>query len=141
MQLELLLNNERRTLPSVRAFVEETLRQIPLESMCADRLSGIVLAAVGNAIDRAYPEGEAGSIRLTVREELGKLVVVVRDYGLPENVERLEQQVHEPSASGLNLFGCPATDVVDQVDWLAYGPEGKALQLMKWLHLTQNEYR
>jgi GNAT superfamily N-acetyltransferase len=62
--------------------------------------------------------------------------VTVRDYGLPENVERLEQQLHERPASGLNLFGCPASDVVDQVHWLAYGPEGKALQIMKWLHVT-----
>jgi hypothetical protein len=32
------------------------------------------------------------------------------------------------------LFGCTTTGLVDEVHWLAFGPDGKALQIRKWLH-------
>ena len=56
------------------------------------------------------------------------------DFGIPQDVEALEQQWHEPAAAEANRFGCPAADVIDEVHWLAFGPQGKALQIVKWLH-------
>ena len=46
----------------------------------------------------------------------------------------VEQQWHEPAAAEANRFGCPAADVIDEVHWLAFVSQGKALQIVKWLH-------
>lgn len=132
MELELILSNDRRGLPSVRAFALETLRQLPLPQPDRDELVDLVFEAVRDAVDHAYPRGTEGSVRLTVREKDGRLEIRVRDFGLPQDVTLLERQFHEPSAS---LFGHRA-DLVDETHWLAFGPQGKALQLLKWLHVS-----
>jgi anti-sigma regulatory factor (Ser/Thr protein kinase) len=131
MQLELLLSNEPRVLPSVRAFARETLKQLPLTASDSTALEGLIVGAVEDAVLHAYREGESGSIKLALNDAHGQLEIVVRDYGMPRDVEQLERQLHEPGAD--RLFGCPAA-IVDEVHWLAYGPEGKALQVRKWLH-------
>lgn len=134
MQLELRLMNDRRTLPSVRAFVHETLRQFSLPDDQASAIEELALGAVSDAVDQAYPSGEEGAIQLTIREAAGKLELIVRDYGLPQDVSLLERQLHETSTTPRKLFGCPLSGVVDEMHWLAYGSAGKALQLLKWLH-------
>jgi anti-sigma regulatory factor (Ser/Thr protein kinase)/GNAT superfamily N-acetyltransferase len=131
MQLELLLSNELRVLPSVRAFARETLRQLPLSANDSAALEGLVAGAVEDAVRYAYREGEEGSIKLSLKDAHGQLEIVVRDYGMPQDVKQLERKLHEPGTD--RLFGCPAA-VVDEVHWLAFGPEGKALQIRKWLH-------
>ena len=42
--------------------------------------------------------------------------------------------MHEPNAVATSCFDCLAPDAVDEVHWLAFGREGKALQVVKWLH-------
>jgi anti-sigma regulatory factor (Ser/Thr protein kinase) len=135
MQLELLFSNERRVLPSVRAFAAETLRQSALLEPDAAQVETLVVGAVEDAVDHAYREGEEGSIKLTIRESHGRLEIVVRDYGMPQDVELLERRLHEPAAGGATLFGCP-THLFDEVHWQGFGPEGKALEVRKWLHQT-----
>jgi anti-sigma regulatory factor (Ser/Thr protein kinase) len=131
MQLELLLSNERRVLSSVRAFAHETLRQLPFSASDSAALEGLIVGAVEDAVLHAYREGEEGSIKLSLNDAHGRLEIVIRDYGMPQDVKQLERRLHEPGVD--RLFGCPAA-VVDEVHWLAYGPEGKALQIRKWLH-------
>jgi anti-sigma regulatory factor (Ser/Thr protein kinase) len=131
MQLELLLSNEARVLPSVRAFARETLKQLPLSVSDSAALEGLIVGAVEDAVQYAYRQGEEGAIKLSLNDAHGRLEIIIRDYGMPRDVEQLERQLHEPGAD--RLFGCPAT-VVDEVHWLAYGREGKALQVRKWLH-------
>jgi anti-sigma regulatory factor (Ser/Thr protein kinase) len=92
MHLELSLSNEPRTLPSVEAFVRSTLLQLPLPGDGSERLGALVVAAVRDAIENAYPAGEEGSIELTVRELAGKLEIRVRDHGLPQDVKELEKR-------------------------------------------------
>ena len=135
MHLELSLSNEPRTLPSVEAFVRSTLLQLPLPGDGSERLGAVVVAAVRDAIENAYPAGEEGSIELTVRELAGKLEIRVRDHGLPQDVKELEKRSQGEGLAAA-LDGCYAADVVDQMHWLAFGPRGKALQLVKWLHVA-----
>ena len=52
---------------------------------------------------------------------------------LPQDVAELERRLHDNVDSADRLFGCPVT-AIDEVHWLAFGPEGKALQVRKWLH-------
>jgi anti-sigma regulatory factor (Ser/Thr protein kinase) len=134
MHLELLLTNEPRSLPSVQAFVHTTLLQLSLEAQTATKLEQLVLAAVQHAIASAYPAGEEGSIQLTVTERLGKLEIRVRDFGLPQDVEVLERQLHAPDSPASRLFAAELIAAVDELHWLAFGSQGKALQLIKWLH-------
>ncbi len=134
MQLELVVNNEPRVLPSVRAFAHETLDQLGLPATNAQELEQLVVGAVQNAIEHAYREGEDGSIKLVIAEKQGKLEIRIRDYGVPQNIVLLEQQLH--AGPSTTLFGCPTAGTVDEMHWLAFGPEGKALQILKWLHVT-----
>lgn len=123
MHLELLLNNEPRALPSVQAFVHTTLLQLALPEGESDRLEELVTATVKHAMDGAYPSGEEGAIKLAMSERGGKLEIRVRDFGLPQDVAGLEKRLH----------GSHAAAVVDEMHWLAFGPQGKALQLIKRL--------
>lgn len=133
MQLELQLTNDQRVLPSVRAFAHETLRQQPLSPADAAALEKLVVGAVEDAVAHAYRAGEDGAIKLSIVDTHGRLEILVRDYGLPQDVAELERRLHAVNDAPDRLFGCPAS-VVDEVHWLAFGPEGKALQVRKWLH-------
>jgi GNAT superfamily N-acetyltransferase len=136
MQLELIFTNDARFLPGIGAFTHETLKQWPLDAAVADKLGNCALAAARHAIDHAYPPGESGSIELTVREEAGKLEFIIRDYGLPQDVAKLEKRLHDPTVPGADRLALhwPGAEVVDELHWLGYGREGKAIQLVKWLH-------
>ncbi len=136
MQLELIFTNDSRFLAGIGAFTRETLKQWPLDSAVAEKLGQCVLAAARQAIDHAYPVGEPGSIELTVREEGGKLEFIVRDHGLPQDVAQLEERLHDASVppAGKIALNWPGADVVDELHWIGYGREGKAIQLVKWLH-------
>lgn len=136
MQLELIFTNEPRFLSGIGAFIQETLKQWPLDAVAAEKLGNCVLAAARHAIDHAYPPGEQGSIELTVREAGGKLEFLIRDHGLPQDVVALEQRLHDstiPAASKIAL-NWPGAAIVDEMHWLGYGRDGKAIQLVKWLH-------
>lgn len=134
MQLELALTNEARNLPSVQAFVNTSLLQLPLPLAGSEQLGQLVLAAAKNALENAYPSGEEGLIKLKISDMAGKLEIHVRDFGLPQDVAALEKQLHESDSVATWLHGSHAAKVADQMHWLTFGPEGKALQLIKWLH-------
>jgi anti-sigma regulatory factor (Ser/Thr protein kinase) len=134
MQLELTFGNDPQHRPSVLAFLHTTLGQLPLPTPAADSLEQFVAAAVDDAIAHAYPAGDDGLIKLSIQEQHGKLEILVRDFGIPQDVESLERKLHESNMPLAGRFGCPLADVVDEVHWLAFGPQGKALQVVKWLH-------
>jgi anti-sigma regulatory factor (Ser/Thr protein kinase) len=136
MQLQLIFTNDPRCLASVRAFTHEALRQWPLDTTVADKLEACVVAAATHAIESAYPPGEEGSVELTVRDEHGKLVFLVRDFGLPQDAAALEQHLHDSSVTPADKIALhwPGAEVVDEFHWLGFGREGKAIQLVKWLH-------
>ncbi len=136
MNLELLVNNDERVLSAVRAFTCEALRQTSLTPPEIDKLVDLVGRSVHAAIGHAYPAGDEGSIKVGISESQGKLVVTVRDYGIPQDIETLERQLHESDHPNPRLFGISCKDIADEVHWLGYGPEGKALQLVKWLYNT-----
>ncbi|MHB8866823.1 MAG: GNAT family N-acetyltransferase [Pirellulaceae bacterium] len=136
MHLELLVNNDERVLSTVQAFTGEALRQTSLGSPEIDKLVELVGRSARAAIDHAYPVGEDGSVKVGITESRGKLVVTVRDYGMPQDIKTLERQLHEPNHRNQRLFGTACADVADEIHWVAYGPQGKALQIVKWLHNT-----
>jgi anti-sigma regulatory factor (Ser/Thr protein kinase)/GNAT superfamily N-acetyltransferase len=128
------MSNQRSVLPSVRALTNEALAQLSLTGTDAEALTSLVAAAVDDAVDHAYLPGEEGSIKLVIHEQHGKLEIRVRDYGMPQDVEALEARLHGSDQNSATLFGCHTAGLVDEMHWLAFGPQGKALQLHKWLH-------
>lgn len=136
MRLQLIFTNHARCLAGVRAFTRETLRQWPFAEAVAEKLGECVIAAASNAIDHAYPVGEEGSIELTIREQGGKFQFLVRDYGLPIDAAELERQLHDSSvpANRKITVSWPGSDVVDEFHWIGFGRDGKAIQIVKWLH-------
>jgi anti-sigma regulatory factor (Ser/Thr protein kinase) len=135
MQLQLLFPNAPQVLPSIGAFTRETLRQYPFDDATADQLAECVLAAAKNAIDHAYPAGEQGDVKLSVTETHGKLEFLIRDDGLPQDVEALERRLHDSALpAGVHALDWPGIDAVDEIHWIGYGRDGKAIQIIKWLH-------
>ena len=100
MQLELTFGNDQKHLPSVRAFLHATLGQLPLDSSVADRLEEFLATACRDAIDHAYPADDDGLIKLSIDEQHGKLEIRVRDFGIPQDVDALERQLHECGCVG-----------------------------------------
>jgi len=135
MQLELLLKNDRYAMSVVGAMLHKALEQLALEAVVVEELKELVLRAVGEAVAHAYPAGEEGSIKLTIREADGKLEILIRDYGMPQDVESLQRRLCE-SGTSKSLFGSSSTNVADQMHWQGYGPNGKELQIVKWLGAT-----
>ncbi len=136
MHVESSFDNEPRVLAGVRALIRTTLLQLPLPTDQSERLSQLVIAAVEHAAASAYPIDEPGLIKLTISETEGKLEIRVRDFGAPQDVPVLERRLHDAGVSTAWLHGADTADLVDQMHWLAFGPQGKALQLIKWLHRT-----
>ncbi len=134
MQLELTFGNTPIHLPSVRAFLDATLQQLPLSSDTAAKLRTFIDAAVKDAILHAYPRGDQGLINLSVQSQHGKLEIRVRDFGIPKDVHLMEQQLRPADTTATNRFGTLGAEVADEVHWLTFGPDGKALQVVKWLH-------
>ena len=95
MQRELVISNDERALPSVRAFASETLRQFPLQGAESKAFEKLINGAVDDAVQHAYRPGEEGSIRLSISETHGRLEILVRDYGMPQDVEQLERRSFE----------------------------------------------
>jgi anti-sigma regulatory factor (Ser/Thr protein kinase) len=135
MELELLLTNDPRALPSVRALTAQTLAQLALPQIEARHLEALIVGAVGEALEHVYHAGEEAPIKLTIRETHDRLEMIVRDYGMPQDIELLERRLQKSEAAGATLFGCPIK-LLDEVHWLGFGPEGNALQIRKWLRAT-----
>jgi anti-sigma regulatory factor (Ser/Thr protein kinase) len=135
MQLQLIFTNDNCCLASVAAFTRETLRQWPFDDEISAKLAECVLAAAQRAIEHAYPAGEEGRIELTIREEHGKLEILIRDWGLPADSAALEQRLHNPAQpGGSHALDWPGLDAIDEIHSIGYGREGKAIQIIKWIH-------
>jgi GNAT superfamily N-acetyltransferase len=96
-------------------------------------LGEMIVAAAEAAVREAYPTGESGLVKLSIRESDGRVEVRVRDFGLPQDVKQLERQLRENNSSAASLLASAPADAVDEVHWLGFGPRGKALQFIKWL--------
>jgi anti-sigma regulatory factor (Ser/Thr protein kinase) len=133
MQLELTITNDPCCLPVVRNFLQETLSQLPLDRAAAGGLTEFVTSIVQDAVEHAYPVNVEGKITLSVEATNSRLEVAVRDFGLPQDIERLERQLHDGSPAASPSLAHPGPELADEVHWLAFGPNGKALRVVKWL--------
>lgn len=137
LEFELRASSDPRSLDTVEAYVRETLRHAALPEADAKNLTELVLAATRDAVAHAYPPGESGSITVALAQESGCLTIVIRDYGLPQDIARLESALHTTDAAvRRQALGLDWAQAADELHWVSYGPDGKALQIIKWLHET-----
>ena len=125
MQFELQFTNEATTLPVVSATLDEVLGPLPLDADVTSALHKLTLDVVRDAIEHAYPSGAEGFIKLTIQLKRNKLEILVRDYGMPQDIERLEHRYQQAQPFDKHI--------VDQVHWCSFGPDGKEFQIVKWL--------
>jgi len=133
VEFELRISNDHRAIGLVEAFVRESLRLAPLRD--TKFLEQLIVAAVRQVIDHAYPEGEAGAIVLHSQHGEDFLTISIRDFGLPEDLAQLEMALrNEASRSWIGHL--PHVEAADNMHWIGYGPEGKALVITKSYHDT-----
>ncbi len=137
LEFELRIGNRPRALSVVAAFIDDIPAHTTLGKAATSGLRQLVLARTTDAIEHAYLPGESGVIVIQSFQDEGSLILTIRDYGLPEDVARLEAGLHAPDA-GLRrqIFGLDWAHVADELHWINYGPQGKALRITKMLHDT-----
>ena len=81
------------------------------------------------------PRGEIGAITVSSKQDQGTIVITIRDYGLPQDIQRLEDALHTKD-TGLRrqTLGLDWAQSADDLHWINHGPEGKSLQITKQLH-------
>lgn len=133
MQLELTFSNELRHVACVDALITSALGQLPLDDPVRANLLNGLIAVTEDTIRHAYPDGESGLITLSLREKGGRLEITVRDYGIPRDVDAMELQLHGMAPGHQHLPVLLDSGSFDEIHWLNFGPQGKALQILKWL--------
>lgn len=136
IDLELRVSNDECVIPVIQSFVSEAIAQTPLKGRLHERLAKLVVLSACDAVKHAYRPGETGSVKIGIRESHGKLEIIVRDYGMPQDIRAMESKLHLGDGKGSRLFGVSCKQITDEVHWTSYGPEGKALIISKWLHNT-----
>jgi len=131
LEFELRISNDLRAMDLVAAFARESLRHLPLSE--PDSLQELVVAVVRQVIDHAYPPGETGLIVLHSRQLSDHLEITVRDFGLPQDVAKMEAALKNKDPHKW-IGQLPHTDAVDAMHWTSYGPEGKQLTIEKSFH-------
>lgn len=134
LELELRVSNNPRVLSSVKVFAHDILQQTPVDEKTAAGLLELIMTRTTNAIAHAYPPGETGSVVIHATYDHASLVVTIRDYGLPQDLRQLEESLQKGNLSPWASTGPEVLRSADELRWITYGPEGKALQITKRLH-------
>ncbi|MEO6847855.1 MAG: ATP-binding protein [Chthoniobacterales bacterium] len=145
LEFELKITNDLRALAAAESFSHEVLRHNALSTVARHGLQNLVMAAVKDATTHAYPAGESGSILIATLQDDHQLTFTIRDYGLPQDVQKLEVALHQVTPTlRPQVLGLDFVHLADEVHWINYGPDGKALKIIKWLHetpITEHEQR
>lgn len=137
LEFELRVSNNARSLSTVESFARNILQHSAIDETVAGLLRQLIMARVTEAIAHAYPPGETGSIAVQSIQDEASLIVTIRDYGLPMDLDKLEASLHSPQPTpSPKSFPLEWIQAADELHWVSYGPEGKALQIKKWLHET-----
>ncbi|MCG8343117.1 MAG: GNAT family N-acetyltransferase [Chlorobiales bacterium] len=134
IDLELRVSNDECVIPVIQSFVSGAIAQTRLKRRLHERLAKLVVLSACDAVKHAYGTGEEGSITIGIRESHGKLEIIVRDYGMPQDIGAMESRLRLGDGKSSRLFGISCKEIADEVHWTGYGPQGKALRISKWFH-------
>jgi len=79
-------------LPAVLELVRELAAMHGLGPRAAERTAFVVEEACANIMEHAYPEGEAGSVDLSLHVRPGALVFCLDDHGMPFDFRSFEKE-------------------------------------------------
>ncbi|MEO8205595.1 MAG: GNAT family N-acetyltransferase [Chthoniobacterales bacterium] len=134
---ELKIHNDVRAYAMVEAFSREILSHASLAPKIQEGLASLILAAAADAIEHAYPPGENGPIVISSTQDNHQILITIRDYGLPQDLPQLEAAIHANTKAKRRMaLGIDWAHLADELHWISYGPEGKALCITRWLHET-----
>lgn len=118
---------EKIFLPSVLKIVKDVSRLCGFDEKASH---GIMLAteeACTNVIEHAYSPEEQGRYQLEIKRKPGKMVVIVKDQGIPFNLRLLDQD--EIPEIGFRLMKTYSDDVKSKYR----GKKGKEVKIIKYL--------
>jgi anti-sigma regulatory factor (Ser/Thr protein kinase) len=134
---ELKLPNDLRYLGIARNYVSELANLAGLTQMDADKFVLAADEACTNTIEHAFESDEKGMFILHGEITPTTLTLSIQDQGMPFDPTLAPVYLHpdgkdisEISASGLGLF--LMRQVVDELQWINHGREGKELRLVKY---------
>ncbi len=90
----------------------------------ANDFKSLVFSAVDHAVQTAYPAGQRGMLKLSLKEQGEQVRISIRDFGPPQDVSTLNLKLH-----GEASIAC-----VDEMRWQSHGGRGKSLEIAKWIH-------
>jgi serine/threonine-protein kinase RsbW len=135
-QLSLKITNSLSELDKLHKFVEELGVRFDIAEMLVNSINLALEEAVVNIIDYAYPEGETGSISLTVENKEHTLIFTLTDYGKPFDPTAVADvdtslPLEEREVGGLGVFL-----IRNIMDTLSYQRCQSANRLTMTLHLA-----
>ncbi len=136
---ELTVQAHMRFAGLVRELIHEVAAPARLTDDKYSELEKAVEEAYKNAVEHAYEPGSAGTVTVTAEFDPAQMLISVRDRGIPFDAT-LESTGRKYDAdlstrdisrrTGLQMI----RSVMDQVQWVCLGTEGKELQMILHLH-------
>ncbi len=118
---------ELKLLPMVLDAVREVTTKYGLETRSARDVELATEEACSNVIEHAYQPDEHGRYQVEIKKGPTSFVVMVKDQGMPFNLQILEEE--QPSDLGIKLMRA----FTDEVNSHYLGKEGKMVELVKYL--------
>jgi len=125
--ISLRVKAEIKMLPSVIKMVKQVTSEYGLPETYARDLELASEEACHNVIEHAYESDEEGYYNLEIKREPGRLVVSVKDQGIPFNLELLKQG--KSYDLGIKLMRA----LTDEINSHYLGKQGKMVELVKYL--------
>jgi len=136
VRAEIQLPSRLAFLPAALNFVRDAALACGLQPEESEFLTLAVEEACSNSIEHAYDPREEGSFRLILEISSGKMILSLRDQGLP--FDHTLAPTYEPpskadpdkiSTRGLGLYLIEKQ--FDSMEWINHGMAGKELRLVK----------
>lgn len=134
--LSLTVPNDYTYLPVMLGFAREMARLAGFDDKERQQIELAVEEAVTNVIKHAFAPGEKAFFEIRCQQEATRFVVSIHDEGKPFDPSQIpeykpEDRGMETGAKGLGSFLMKS--MVDQVEHLNLGIQGKEVRLIKYL--------
>ena len=108
MKRSFQVKSELREIEKVRRFLQESLKELDLSEEAFYLIELSILEMCINIVRYAYPEGP-GKISIKIWYQRGKLLIEIKDRGIPFNPEKVEdpdiqEMVDQNRTGGLGIF-------------------------------------
>lgn len=115
-------------------YLKSELDLVGFDQSSADQLLIACEQAIDNVIRHAYPHDHRAHFQIITIHVPRGIKVVIKDQGIPFDFDKIEKgqekEKNQPKKPGLLII----KDNVDGMEFHNLGPEGKELQLEKFLH-------